>query len=351
VAAARPAPSAAAPTWSNLGGTPAPPVDEAGVGTVLAYSASGALLGGTGNGVWRYTGGTWRPLGRGLPPAPVTALASGPDGTLYAGLADAGVWALRGTRWVKDGGSGSPLARAVPNALAPVPCAGALLAGTEAGLWAWERGAWVPVGGLPSGPLSVDALAAKAGGSAVAAVVGGAPHPAEDGVWVDRRGRWRRLPGLPPRARQLMWLPGGALAAGTSDGVWRHAGGSWSRLGGPASPVAGDRIQSLALLPSGALVAAAARPGRPAGGGVWRYAAGRWAPLGHAASGPGTDQVDALAVGPGGRLTAAAAIVGPSCDAGAIGRVTTVQSDGLWAFADGSWTRLPGGRRWKPTCQ
>jgi len=348
--AAPPPPLQPATGWSEVGGTPAPPAQNAGNLEVLAYSPTGVLLAGTQGGVWQYTSGRWAPMGDGLPTPmpPAVSLTFAPNGAPVVGLADGGIWELDGGRWTAVGGAASPIARDIPYALAFLPCSGTLLAATESGLWSYSGGPWTQVTGpgLPTGPYSVVSMAVSNAGTAIA--VENLRNPTGDGVWRETEGAWHALPAPPvPWVSRLAFGPGGTLIAATTRGVWQYAGSTWSQVGGAASPLAGDLIQAMTFSPAGALTVAADPPlpgGDWGGGGVWRYDGGVWRPLGGAAGAAlSMDAITALAYSPDGTLAASATLPGPTADCGAAGLSQSVAAAGVWTFHGGAWRVLPGG--------
>lgn len=74
------------PTYGPLGGTV----------TALLTSGSGVLAGTAGGGIWAWQGGVWKALTDSAPSLTISALAAGPNGTIYAGTGD---WSL------SDGGA------------------------------------------------------------------------------------------------------------------------------------------------------------------------------------------------------------------------------------------------------
>jgi hypothetical protein len=213
--------------------------------------------------------------------ARVLALATAPDGGVWAGTEDGAVW--RGAAaggWERVGGG---LAR-LPVACLAVDGAGVPLAGTrDAGAWRLEDGRWTPLGaGLPR---EVRALAAPAAGGVLAAT--------GDGVWRlgAGAGAWTReaegLRNLDVRALAL--LPGGGTAAGTGGGVYVRAaaGGAWRPASLGLAGAALD-VRALAAAADGTLWAGTR------GAGAWRSAGGgaAWAAAPAGAAG----DVRALAV-------------------------------------------------------
>ena len=180
--------------WETLGMDLLEPLPYTGLVNALVMAPDGTLYAGGGftkiggvdaNGVARWTGTSWEPLGTGMNWS-VSALAVGPDGSLYAGgifRTAGGLPADRIARW--DGTSWEPVGGGMDNAVQTLAFApdGVLYAGglfTSAGdgfankIARWDGTAWRPVGAgvngfvhalalTPSGSLYVGGAFTRAG--------------------------------------------------------------------------------------------------------------------------------------------------------------------------------------------
>ena len=271
----------------------------------------------------------WSALGSGVN-GRVRALAVLPTGELIAGgdfTTAGGVGASRIARW--DGATWAPLGSgivgdaAVPSpfvaALAVLPN-GDLVAGglfTSAGgasainLARWDGSAWSQLAG--SANAVVLSLAVLPGGDLVA----GGSFTSINGVGANRVARWDGAAWFPLGSgcgglvHVLAVLPNGELVAGgnftTAGGVAatniaRWDGSAWSGLGGGVGDSSWQAVRSLAVLPSGDLMAGGSFAG--SSGVPLRYIA-RWDGSSWSSVGGSVDgAVHALTVLPSGELVA-----------------------------------------------
>lgn len=234
-------------------------------------------------GIARWDGSAWSAIGPGLGPGSthaVTALAEMPNGDLAVGVSywtpGSGMQVCEVLLW--DGATWSPLGSGMSlfsavTALAVLP-SGDLIAGgnfiTAGGVNArkiarWDGTSWSPLGsGFGTGSAQVNSLAVTRGGTLVAA-----------GTWAGGVSYWDGSAwsllagGANDRVQALAVLPSGdVLAAGrfssiggvSADKIARWREGSWSALGatvgGPM--ILAPEIFSLAPMPDGDLVAGGA---------------------------------------------------------------------------------------------
>jgi WD40 repeat protein len=246
------------PLGSGMGGTSVPDV------RALAFGPDGSLYAGgvfttaggiAANYIARWDGAQWHPLGSGMGGSSyypgVSALAFGPDGSLYAGgVFDTagGATANRIARW--DGAQWYPLGSGMGGTSAPdvrdlaFGPDGSLYAGgiftTAGGIAAnyiarWDGVQWHPLDGGISGDSSwVRALAVGPNGSLYA----GGNFTTAGGVAANRIARWdgtqwyslgSGMDGISPDVKALAFSPDGSL----------YAGGGFTTAGGkPSSNIA-----------------------------------------------------------------------------------------------------------------
>ena len=255
-------------------------------GDVVAGGDFGIAGGVAVNGIARWNGSAWLPLGSGMTAGIVRpyiqALAVLPNGDLVA----AGLFVTAG---------GAP----------------------ANGIARWNGSTWSPLGSGIGGPafVSVSALAVLPNGDLVA----GGSFTSAGGVSTNRIARWDGSTwsplgsGMDDTVAALVVLPNGDLVAGgaftTAGGVSanriaRWDGTSWSALGSGVAAAAFTYVLSFAVLPNGDLVAGGAFriAGGVAANGIARWDGSAWSALGLGLGSGGG--VTALAMLPSGQLAA-----------------------------------------------
>lgn len=277
-------------TWSAVGGAFTPPFDTVRV-TSLCVLPNGEFTAGgrfsaanstTANGIARWNGTAWAPLG-----APtgldffVSAVAAEPNGD----LAVAGLFHRAG------GAAVNRLAR-------------------------WSNGAWSPLG---AGMVGGGALTVLRNGDLVAA----GPDASGTGTPVVQVARWNGVAwtqlgtgvsgSVGPGAcvRSIVELANGDIVVGGQfvgaggvlvSNMARWNGTAWSRFGG----IFDGEVEALAVLPDGSIVAGGyfSRIGGVIAADIARWDGAGWSALGTGMSGSPSGPVQALAVGPNGDLFA-----------------------------------------------
>ncbi len=208
------------PTYGPVGGTV----------TALLASGSGVLAGTAGGGIWAWQGGVWKALTDSAPSLTISALAAGPNGTIYAGTGD---WSL------SDGGASAQ----------------GLLVSNDGGA-SWQAAA----GSSALAGLTITGIWADPNNSAHWIVATIAPPGGTGGVFETITGgsSWSRV--IAGQAWGLAW-DAPFLLIGTSSGVeeWQ-SGGSVAAVTQPM-PAAqlfvasgGGKAAVLGLDPNGACV-------------------------------------------------------------------------------------------------
>ena len=191
------------------------------------------MLASTNRAVFRYAGSAWAPSSEGINRSWTRVLASGTDGTVYAGAFEGDV-----SRYDVAAGAWTPLPYLrFPEALAPAPN-GRLFAGTLGAPGAWVLDAageaWAPLG-----LRSVRSLHRTAAGTLLAAILDAiTPHTLARST--DDGASWSTAAPFAPLAFLEV---GGTLYAGTEGGVHRSTddGLTWEPRG-----LEGERVTGLA---------------------------------------------------------------------------------------------------------
>jgi hypothetical protein len=314
-------------TWSalgtGLGGSAAPvafSLARASNGDIVAggqFTTAGGLAA---NGVARWNGNAWSPLGAGVS-ANVYGVAVLANGDVIAGGNfgfAAGLPVNCVARW--DGSSWSGLGTGVTATIGFVYCVhatgnaawvGGFLfdaggVGTQ-GIARWEAGAWSSLG-TGFSDVVITFASSPDGGVVAGGAFLGAPGIAAARVARFDGARWLPLgTGMDDRVLALLRLPNGDIVAGGSfttaggiaaNGIARWDGTAWTPLGSGCNGAVG----ALTRLPNGDLVAAGdfTSAGGASAANIARWDGTTWSPLGAGVNGP----VGELVVLPDGRLVA-----------------------------------------------
>ncbi len=318
--------------------------------TALAIGPDGSLYSGgwfttagaaAANYIARWDGSQWHPLGSGMGYG-VFALAFGPDGSLYAGgdfTTAGGVAANYVARW--DGSQWHPLGSGMGSGGTDYgPSVSALAFGPDGSLYAggdfttaggvaanyiarWDGSQWHPLGsgmGGGGGPYfspSVRVLAfgpdnslyaggyfTTAGGEAANSIArwdGSQWHPLASGI---SGGGWSTVFDLAVGPDSSLYVGGDFTTAGgvAANYIARWDGSQWYPLGSGMPGVGYSSVSALAFGPDGSLYAGGyfATAGGVAGKHIARWDGAQWHPLGSGMN----DSVSTLAFGPDGSLYA-----------------------------------------------